>query len=132
MSYPLDIESVLSRLGPRCRELVENRCLDLIPKLQSVNLDVSDKDLAVVRALASRIRLSIVALLSRSDRPVPLCLLTAVLGLDPQNLVYHLRILREAGIVREMNVGGFRFLELDRCRLAEALEKIRRISMGLQ
>jgi len=122
---------VFEKLGPLCREFVESRYLDLVDRLIEAGASVSDEVVEVLRALANSVRLRIVAVMSVARRPLPLCLLAAVLDVDPQTLLYHVRALKEAGLLREMSVGRLRILELDRERLHSSLRALAK-ALGLE
>lgn len=53
------------------------------------------------------------------------CEFQSELGLGQSTTSYHLRVLREAGLVREEARGKWTFYELDRGTAAEALERLR-------
>jgi ArsR family transcriptional regulator len=53
------------------------------------------------------------------------CEFQSELGLGQSTTSYHLRVLREAGLVHEEARGKWTFYELDREAAAEALERLR-------
>ncbi len=118
------VSDIVSRLGPICREVVETRYLDVVGKALGIDLSVDESLVEMLKALANANRLRIVKLLVRIGKPVPLCLVAAILNLDMQNLVYHVKALKDAGIVKELSLGKLKLLEVDRDALSRALAKL--------
>ena len=72
--------------------------------------------LAALRALAEPVRLQLVDELAREDACA--CELRERLGLSAPLLSHHLKVLREAGLVRTRKAGRRLEVELDRAALA--------------
>jgi ArsR family transcriptional regulator, arsenate/arsenite/antimonite-responsive transcriptional repressor len=76
----------------------------------------------VVKALADPTRLEILRLLSAQRGPTCVCDVVAHFGLSQPTISHHLRVLREAGLIRASKVGIWSFYEPDpkaRGRLGE-------------
>jgi ArsR family transcriptional regulator len=68
-------------------------------------------------ALADATRVEIVALLSHGERCV--CELQQVLGATQSRLSFHLRVLKDAGLVRDRRDGRWIYYALERAALEE-------------
>ncbi len=91
-------------------------------ELLKVMEDYLDKDILLVEessleqvyrvlsALSNPIRLRIIGYVMQY--PLPVCILSKLLGIDQTLLSHHLKILRDAGIVTAENRGKFRFYRL--------------------
>lgn len=102
---------------PACRE----RLLDYYSDVLDLELDTSPPSedvLKMLRALSNPIRLRILMLVSQLEMPV--CLITLILGEDQSLISHHLRVLKDAGLVKVRSEGRFRFYSLN----DEALEKL--------
>ena len=122
----MELESVIAKLGTECRDFVlanYERELSALAKAVATSLEDVAKCLA---ALGSALRLRILLLLSNSSKPLPTCLISALLGKNPQLVSYHLRVLRECGIVREIEVDKFRLYTVDRDALARIVLQLSR------
>jgi len=114
----LEVRDVVSRLGAECREFVLSNYERELSKLaEATSANVGDLARCLA-ALGSDLRLRILLLLTSSSKPLPACLISALLGKNPQLVSYHLRVLRECGIVREIEVDKFRLYTVDRDALA--------------
>lgn len=63
------------------------------------------KELLVTKAIADRNRLRIIKLLQ--SKPMCVCELTAVLGIAQPSVSRHLRVLKDAGLVRDKRKGSW-------------------------
>ncbi|GFN22687.1 ArsR/SmtB family transcription factor [Thermanaeromonas sp. C210] len=72
------------------------------------------------KALGQRLRLRILALLAEGELCV--CELEEILGLTQPAISQHLRVLKEAELVREKKVGQWVFYRLNKERLAAVLQ----------
>jgi ArsR family transcriptional regulator len=92
---------------------------------------VYDRDLSdeavLFKALADPARVTIVATLARADHEVCVCDLTAGLGLNQSTISHHLKLLKDAGLVRSVRRGtwGYYSLTADaHDRLTSALRSV--------
>lgn len=67
----------------------------------------------LLRALADEARLDIVSRLASAGGPVCVCDLTPGLGLAQPTVSHHLKVLREAGVVRSERRGSWVYYTLD-------------------
>lgn len=67
----------------------------------------------LLRALADEARLTIVARLAAAGAPVCVCDLTPGLGLAPATVSHHLKVLRDAGVIRGERRGSWIHYSLD-------------------
>jgi len=118
------VEDVISRLGPKCRELIESRYLDVLRELLNTSIELNDRDVEVLKVLANPIRLRMVALMLRIAKPLPLCILAEALDIDIQSIIYHVKKLRSVGILREHGYGRLRIVEVDKDVVANAFRKL--------
>ena len=89
--------------------LVPGHAPDLVPDLVP---DLSDgQALMVLRALADPIRLRVVEALAGGERCV--CELTAELDLAQSRLSFHLRVLRQAGLIGARQQGRWMYYRLE-------------------
>ncbi len=92
-----------------------------LAELRLQDLEDLTRDL---EALANFQRMRIIALLARSRKPLPLCLLVSILSIDRRSLLHHLRILRERGLVEEYKDGKFVFLKLNERSLELVIKRL--------
>ena len=78
------------------------------------------------KALADPHRVRIMNLLANSDRAVCVCELVEPLGLTQPTVSFHLKKLREAGLVTRYKEGTWSFYEID----GEALQRLGRVFGG--
>ena len=91
-----------------------------------LDLDLDrDQALELLRALADPIRLQVVEALAGGERCV--CELTAELDLAQSRLSFHLRVLRQAGLIRGRQQGRWMYYSLQ----PEALPRLRGWLAGL-
>jgi len=79
-----------------------------------------ERYLKVLRALAGNSRFKIVLLLN--GRELCVCELEEILGMTQSAVSQHIRILKEAGLLRETREGQWVFYSLERDKLKEDLE----------
>ena len=82
-----------------------------------------DRLVRVFKALADPTRLEILRLLAAQRGPTCVCDVVAHFGLAQPTISHHLRVLREAGLLRASRIGIWSFYEPDpdaRAALAEA------------
>ncbi len=84
-------------------------------------------DAVVFAALGDETRLAILARLS-TEGPLSIKRLTADAEMTRQAVTKHLEVLAEAGVVRDAKKGRERLWELEPARLADARERLDRIS----
>jgi ArsR family transcriptional regulator len=77
-------------------------------------------------ALSDETRLRILERLSAGERCV--CELTAALGAGQSRLSFHLRTLKEAGLVRDRRDGRWMYYSVDPVAVAELGELLQRVS----
>jgi len=90
----------------------------LAPLLAPAALD-SDQARALLKALADPIRLQVIEALGGGERCV--CELTEQLGLAQSKLSFHLKVLKEAGLLADRQSGRWIYYRLQ----PEALERLR-------
>jgi ArsR family transcriptional regulator len=73
--------------------------------------DRTDRSIELFHALSDETRLEIIELLRRGERCV--CELTDTLDAAQSRLSFHLRVLKDAGIVRDRKDGRWVYYELD-------------------
>jgi len=78
-----------------------------------------DKARALLKALADPIRLQVIEALGGGERCV--CELTVALGLAQSKLSFHLKVLKEAGLLADRQCGRWVYYQLQ----PEALEQLR-------
>ena len=71
----------------------------------------TDRAIGLFHALSDETRLEIIELLRKGERCV--CELTDTLDAAQSRLSFHLRVLKEAGIVRDRKAGRWVYYELD-------------------
>lgn len=81
---------------------------------------MSDAIVACCKALASPIRLQMVALIHEATAPLCACDIEQSFALSQPTISHHLRILRDAGIVTATSRGTNTYYQLDETRM-EAL-----------
>ncbi|HET8626979.1 MAG TPA: metalloregulator ArsR/SmtB family transcription factor, partial [Thermomicrobiales bacterium] len=69
------------------------------------------------RALGDETRLQIVRLLAQQPEPLCVCWIESAFGLTQSGVSYHLRVLREAGLVTTQRRGTWIYYRLDLARL---------------
>ncbi len=120
------IRSYLNRTEGVCGEDIERLLGDLLDKDVSPPLRL-DAEARVLRALSNPLRLSIVMLLREASLPV--CLLSALLGVEQSRLSHHLAVLREAGVINMRVAGKYRLYSLiDAEAIDMLLEAVKRIA----
>ena len=80
--------------------------------------DRTERAIELFHALSDETRLQIIELLHKGERCV--CELTDTLDTAQSRLSFHLRVLRDAGIVRDRKDGRWVYYELDRDAFEEA------------
>jgi ArsR family transcriptional regulator len=90
----------------------------LAPSLAPEALD-SEQARALLKALADPIRLQVIEALGGGERCV--CELTEELGLAQSKLSFHLKVLKEAGLLADRQSGRWIYYQLQ----PEALEQLR-------
>jgi ArsR family transcriptional regulator len=90
----------------------------LAPSLAPATLD-ADQARALLKALADPIRLQVIEALGNGERCV--CELTEELGLAQSKLSFHLKVLKEAGLLADRQSGRWVYYQLQ----PEALESLR-------
>ncbi len=118
-------------IGPECLELLRSRpeLIEIVCRSHSPE-GLAESLTSVLSALSSPLRLKLVMLLARAREPVPLCLLALAVGKSPQQLTYHIKVLRDAGLVAEERRGRFAFYQLNRGALEELVRRLA-LSLGL-
>ena len=124
------VAKLLEGLGRGCRELIESSYMNTLRELIELQLHGLEDLARDLEALANPQRIRIIALLARSRKPLPLCLLAAMLSIDRRSLFHHLRILRERGIVEEHKDGKFVFLRLNEDSLERVIRKLMNLLSG--
>ena len=86
----------------------------------------TERAIELFHALSDETRLEIIELLRKGERCV--CELTDTLDAAQSRLSFHLRVLKEAGIVRDRKDGRWVYYELDR----EAFEEVETLVSGMK
>jgi ArsR family transcriptional regulator, arsenate/arsenite/antimonite-responsive transcriptional repressor len=89
-----------------------------VPSIQVAALPASDQALTLLKALADPVRLQVIQALSQGERCV--CELTGELELAQSRLSFHLRVLRQAGLLHAREQGRWVYYRLE----PEALQQI--------
>lgn len=82
------------------------------------------------QALADPTRLQIVRLLAEQSEPLCVCWIESAFGLTQSGVSYHLRVLREAGLVTTQRRGTWIYYRLDPARL-RALGQLIELPVGV-
>jgi ArsR family transcriptional regulator len=98
--------------------------------LAAPEMDTTEADATagLFKALADPHRVRIVNLLSNSDGPICVCDLMEPLGLSQPTVSFHLKKLRDAGLIRREQRGTWAYYEIDR----DALARLGRVFTGGQ
>jgi len=88
--------------------------------------DRTERAIELFHALSDATRLEIIELLRKGERCV--CELTDTLDAAQSRLSFHLRVLKDAGIVRDRKDGRWVYYELD----PEAFEEIETLVSGMK
>ncbi|HZD85076.1 MAG TPA: metalloregulator ArsR/SmtB family transcription factor [Gemmatimonadaceae bacterium] len=88
--------------------------------------DRTDRAIELFHALSDETRLEIIELLRKGERCV--CELTDTLDAAQSRLSFHLRVLKDAGIVRDRKDGRWVYYELD----PEAFEEVQTLVSGMK
>ncbi|MEI8249721.1 MAG: metalloregulator ArsR/SmtB family transcription factor [Synechococcus sp. ELA057] len=88
------------------------------PSIQVAALPASDQALTLLKALADPVRLQVIQALSQGERCV--CELTGELELAQSRLSFHLRVLRQAGLLHAREQGRWVYYRLE----SQALQQI--------
>lgn len=86
----------------------------------------TDRAIELFHALSDETRLEIIELLRKGERCV--CELTDTLDAAQSRLSFHLRVLKDAGIVRDRKDGRWVYYELD----PEAFEEVETLVSGMK
>jgi ArsR family transcriptional regulator len=86
----------------------------------------TDRAIELFHALSDETRLEIIELLRKRERCV--CELTDTLDAAQSRLSFHLRVLKDAGIVRDRKDGRWVYYELD----PEAFEEVETLVSGMK
>jgi len=86
----------------------------------------TERAIELFHALSDETRLEIIELLRKGERCV--CELTDTLDAAQSRLSFHLRVLKEAGIVRDRKEGRWVYYELDR----NAFEEVETLVSGMK
>jgi ArsR family transcriptional regulator len=86
----------------------------------------TDRAIELFHALSDETRLEIIELLRKGERCV--CELTDTLDAAQSRLSFHLRVLKDAGIVRDRKDGRWVYYELD----PEAFEEVEALVSGMK
>ena len=90
------------------------------------SLSRTDRAIELFHALSDETRLEIIELLRKGERCV--CELTDTLDAAQSRLSFHLRVLKDAGIVRDRKDGRWVYYELD----PEAFEEVETLVSGMK
>jgi ArsR family transcriptional regulator, arsenate/arsenite/antimonite-responsive transcriptional repressor len=102
------------------------RFLDIFLSMPVATPSRTERSVELFHALSDETRLEIIELLRGGERCV--CELTDTLDAAQSRLSFHLRVLKEAGIVRDRKDGRWVHYELDR----EAFEEIETLVSGMK
>jgi ArsR family transcriptional regulator len=80
-------------------------------------MPASERNVAILKALADETRLSIVGLLG--DGPLCACRILDRFEITQPTLSYHMKILTESGLVKGVRTGAWMWYSLDAKRLGE-------------
>ena len=69
------------------------------------------------KALADETRVQIVRLLAEQEQPLCVCHIESAFGLTQSGISYHLKVLRDAGLVQTQRRGTWIYYQLNRRRL---------------
>jgi ArsR family transcriptional regulator len=93
----------------------------------ATSIDASDTHVAVLlKALADPLRINIVQALADGERCV--CDLTEMLGLTQSRLSFHLKVMRQAGVLRAREQGRWVYYRLE----PEAIRQLQHWLTGLE
>ena len=86
--------------------------VDILPSMESATLTDTARTARLFQALSDETRLEIIALLVDGERCV--CDLTDTLDAAQSRLSFHLRVLKDAGLVTDRRDGRWSYYKLDR------------------
>jgi ArsR family transcriptional regulator len=93
-----------------------------------VEPEASEQALALLHALSDPIRLQVVEALARGERCV--CELTGELALGQSKLSFHLKVLRQAGLISARRQGRWIYYRLEPVPLASLRDWLGRLAVG--
>jgi ArsR family transcriptional regulator len=102
------------------------RFLDIFLSMAVVTSNRTERSIELFHALSDETRLEIIELLRGGERCV--CELTDTLDAAQSRLSFHLRVLKDAGIVRDRKDGRWVHYELE----ADAFEEIETLVSGMK
>ncbi len=122
------VGELLKNMGSSCRELVLSRYTHALSKIVD---SVAEYELGIVAAklyaLSNPARLRILRLLCTVREGLPLCLIAAVLGKTMQFTSYHIKVLKECGLVEEVSHGSFKLYKVNREAVDQLLNELKRL-----
>ncbi len=102
------------------RDVVTDNCIPVSPgiRLRPPLTAAAAADYALLaKALADETRVQIVGLLAEQDQPLCVCHIESAFGLTQSGISYHLKVLRDAGLVQTQRRGTWIYYQLNRRRL---------------
>jgi ArsR family transcriptional regulator, arsenate/arsenite/antimonite-responsive transcriptional repressor len=111
----------LPQLTPR---RVGERCCDP-DALPSFSMAEAERATADLEILANPVRLQLLDVLARKEGDVCVCDLEAAVPVKQPTVSHHLRLLREAGLIRSERQGLYAYYRVDRDALGSLRNRIR-------
>jgi len=127
---PVKVRDLLETIDERQRRNILS-CVERcgIPDLEKeVEIEIDDKTLSFLKALANPIRFSILKLLR--DNWLCVCLISRALNQDQTLVSHHLRTLRSLDLIEERKEGRMHFYRARRVVIEDYLERVRRELLG--
>jgi len=126
VSIPRGLQDRLRKLMSY-RKIPEDRVREYVSELRELSEKVIREDelrrvVKIFKTLSDPARIRILKLLAK--RRMCVCELTAALGIRQPVISYHLRLLKEAGLVESVKVGKWVFYEVSDRRLLRSINKI--------
>ena len=116
-------------------EPLTDLCLPIVPvaPLHPLLSAVVAQDYARLgKALADETRVQIVALLAAQGQPLCVCHIESAFGLTQSGISYHLKVLREAGLVQTRRHGTWIYYHLNQERLRSLLPLLQAMPADVQ
>ncbi len=119
------LKDALTRIQIACKDLLLDRYVDELDMAVRYDEEEFKKYLKSLQAMSNELRLLV--LMITSLREFPVCILSSMLRKDQTLLSHHLKILREAGLLKESVEGRFRFYQVNKEKIDEIIQFLERI-----
>ncbi len=121
----IPLKDVLIRIQIACKDLLLDRYADELDMAVKYDEEDFKRSLKAIQALSNELRLLVLVITSLREFPV--CILSSMLKKDQTLLSHHLKILKEAGLLKESVEGRFRFYQLNKEKIDEIIEFLEKL-----